>query len=51
MSGIKVFVTANGDVHFVPAHLHSVRITKAGWPHKRDPLYKDYLVWISGLNK
>lgn len=53
MSEIRktVWVAADGGIYEIPADLRGARITKSGWPDKRDALYPAFMEWASSLNR
>jgi hypothetical protein len=41
---MTVWIGDFGDYE-IPVHLQSIRITKSGWPDKRDKLYNEFMEW------
>jgi hypothetical protein len=41
---MNVWVGNYGN-YIIPDHLADARLTKSGWPDKRDKLYREFMEW------
>ena len=38
-------------VYPVPEHLQDIKVTRAGWPDKRDKRYQEFMNWVKEKDK
>lgn len=43
--GVRMWVAEDGSIHAIPPELADVKITKTGWPDRRDKGYAAFMVW------
>lgn len=44
--GVRVWISDYG-VYRIPPRFHNVRMTRKGWPDKRDKGYSSFMEWVA----